>query len=284
MPQVDVSIVIVSFDTKDLLRTCLSSINGTKKSEIIVVDNASSDGSVGMVESEFPHVSVVANDRNVGFSAANNIGMKRAKGKYLLLLNSDTEVSQKAIEEVMRFLDLHPDAGGATCKLILDDGKIDPACHRGFPTPWAAFTYFVGLEGLFPGSHLFARYHLGFKDMSKPHEIDSPSGAFFMVRREVTQKVGLLDEDYFMYAEDLDWSYRIKKAGWKIYYYPNVWALHHKKQSGRDSRDEALRRQTDRYFYQTMKLFYQKHYRHRYGWLVTQLVLFGITLRSMLSR
>lgn len=284
MSKIDVSIIIVSFDTKDLLRTCLASLKEIKKAEIIVVDNGSSDGSADMVKKEFPGVTVVENENNVGFSKANNIGIKNAKGKYLLLLNSDTEVSQETIEKMSTFMEDHPEAGVATCKLVLAGGTLDPACHRGFPTPWAAFTYFAGLEKMFPESRLFASYHQGYKSMDAPHEIDSPSGAFYLVRRKVYETVGPLDEDYFMYAEDLDWSYRIKQAGWKIYYYPKAIALHHKKQSGRDSRDEALRRQTDRYFYQTMKLFYQKHYRHRYGWLVTQLVLFGITLRSMLSR
>lgn len=284
--RIDVSIIIVSYNTKDLLSVCLSSLikqKGSKSWEIIVVDNASSDGTSGLIKEKFPDVIFIQNKKNVGFSTANNIGLRRARGKYFLLLNSDTEVSEGAIGQVWQFMEKHTDVGVATCKLVLRDGSIDPACHRGFPTPWASLTFFLGLEKLFPRSRLFAQYHLGFKDMNEPHEIDSPSGAFYMVRREVIESVGFLDEDYFMYAEDLDWSYRIKQAGWKIFYYPEVSALHKKKQSGRNSDDPSLRKITETYFYDTMKLFYKKHYQHRYGWLVTNLVQLGIRLQASYS-
>lgn len=283
--RIDVSIIIVSYNTKDLLSVCLSSLikqKGSKSWEIIVVDNASSDGTSDLIKEKFPDVIFIQNKKNVGFSTANNIGLRRARGKYFLLLNSDTEVSEGSIEKVKQFMEKHPDVGVATCKLVLGDGSIDPACHRGFPTPWASLTFFLGLEKLFPRWRLFAGYHQGYKNMNEPHEIDSPSGAFYMVRREVIKSVGLLDENYFMYAEDLDWSYRIKQAGWKIFYYPKVTVLHKKKQSGRDSDDPSLKRITEMYFYDTMKLFYKKHYQHRYGWLLTQLILLGITIRSKL--
>lgn len=275
---IELSVVIVSYNTRELLRQCLRSLGKKPNWEIIVVDNGSADGS----REEAKKYKAIFNAQNLGFAKANNQGIKIAKGKYILLLNSDTEASPDAVAAMVQFMDEHNDAGAATCKVILPDGTPDPACHRGFPTPWAAFTYFAGLEKLFPKSELFGQYHQGYKDRNTVHEIDSPSGAFFLVRRKVIDDVGMLDEHYFMYAEDLDWAYRIKVAGWKIYYNPAVSILHKKKQSGRAHEDESRRVQTEKYFYQTMKLFYEKHYAKRYGWFMTQLVLLGIKLRSFL--
>lgn len=276
----DLSIIIVSYNTKELLSVCLSHlVKAAKKWEVIVVDNASVDGTQKMVQEKFPWIHLIANEKNSGFAAANNMGLGRSRGRYLLLLNSDTEASIDAIEKVLTFLDTHPDVGAATCQLMLPSGEVDPACHRGFPTPWGALTYFVGLEKLFPGSRLFGQYHLGFRSMDVPHEIDSPSGAFFMVRREVYAAVGGLDEDYFMYGEDLDWSYRIRSAGWKIFYIPGIQVLHRKKQSGRASDDKATRKVSQRHFYETMLLFYTKHYAHRYSPLTTFFVRLVLLIR-----
>lgn len=278
---INLTIVIVSYNTRDILHTCLASTTRAMAKyawEIIVVDNASTDGSVQMVKRDFPDVRVLENSKNEGFARATNRGLRNGLGKYLLLLNSDTEIPKGTIEAVQAFLDDHPDGGVCTCKVLLPDGSIDPACHRGFPTPWAAMTYFAGLEELFPHSKLFARYHQWYKDIDTVHEVDSPMGAFYMIRRDVIDSVGYLDEDYFMYGEDLDWSYRIKQAGWKIYYYPSVTVLHKKKQSGRESKDASLRRSTDKYFYESMLLFYKKHYQHRYGWLISGLIRLVITL------
>lgn len=285
---IDVSIIILNYNTKDLLLACLASIAKAKDSntwEVIVLDNASTDGSFEAVKNEklnLKSLKIIQNEKNLGFAAGNNVGIRQAKGTYILLLNSDTEVSANTITETKSFLDEHPEAGAATCKLMLPDGTMDPACHRGFPTPWASFTYMVGLEKIFPHSQLFARYHLGFKDLHSPQEIDSPSGAFFMIRRTVIEKVGLLDEDYFMYGEDLDWAYRMKKAGFSIWFYPYASIIHRKKQSGREHVDPAVRKQTRQYFYDTMQLFYKKHYSRRYGWLLSQLVMLGIRFRSLL--
>jgi len=285
MAKIDVSIIILNYNTKDLVLACLSSLAKAKTPtdhwEVIVVDNASTDGSVEVLKQK-KNIHIIQNKTNLGFAAGNNFGIKMAKGRYVLLLNSDTEVTKGAIQLVLDFMDTHPKVGVSTCKLVLSDGTIDPACHRGFPTPWAAFTYMIGLEKFFSHSRLFAQYHQGYKDLSVAHEIDSPSGAFFLIRREVIDKVGMLDEDYFMYGEDLDWAYRIKQAGWQIWFNPEATVLHHKKQSGRANVDAQLRRQTQKYFYETMGLFYKKHYSHRYGWLVTQLILLAIKLRSLL--
>lgn len=283
---VDLSIIIVSYNTRDLLEGCLASLfaaqTGRDRWKVIVVDNASTDDSVGMTKQRFPHVHIIENKKNIGFSAGNNVGIKKSKGKAILLLNSDTQVSAGAIQEILAYLMHHPDVGVATCKLSRPDGSMDPACHRGFPTPWAAFTYFLGLENLFPTSRFFGSYHQGYKDLSRPHEIESPSGAFYLVRREVIDEVGLLDEKFFMYGEDLDWSYRIKHAGWKIMFYPYATVLHKKWQSGKAHTNEVQRRITQKHFFDAMRLFYKKHYQKRYGWVVTGLVLLGIKFRSLL--
>lgn len=288
--KIDLSIIIVSFNTKDLLLACLTSLKQARREsdrwEIIVVDNASTDGSVISLKQLIKNdkffknsLLLIESKINLGFAGGNNLGIKKAQGKYVLLLNSDTEIIDQAIQKMLDFMESHPRAGLATGKLLLSDNFIDPACHRGFPMPWAALTYFLGLEKLFPTSELFSQYHLGFKNLNEPHEIDSPSGAFFLVRREVIEQVGMLDEDYFMYGEDLDWAYRIKQAGWQVWYNPRAEILHRKKQSGRASIDGHLRKRTQKYFYETMQIFYKKHYQNKYPKILTWTVALLLKIR-----
>lgn len=276
MSFVDVSVIILNFNTLALTKLCLQSLKESKlgpySMEIIVCDNASTDGTMEMVKKEFPDVLCIQNKGNIGFAAGNNPGIKRAKGRYVILLNSDTEVTPSVMKSMIAFMDAHPKAGAATCKLMLADGSMDPACHRGFPTPWNIFTYLTKLEKLFPKTRLFGEYHQGYKDLTKPHEVDSISGAFFMVRSEVIKEVGLLDEDFFMYAEDIDWAYRIKKSGWQIWFNPEVTVLHKKKQSGRSHANRDRRIKTQTFFITYNKLFYTKHYEHMYPRLITWLV------------
>jgi len=175
-------------------------------------------------------------------------------------LNSDTEVNHSTVSTMLAYMDSNPDVGVSTCKLLLRDGSMDPACHRGAPTPWAAFSYYLKLEKLFPSSPVFAKYHQTYKKLSTIHDVDIISGAFFLVRREVIEKVGLLDEEYFFYGEDMDWCIRIKRAGWRIAYNPTVTILHKKKQSGRAHTDRVRKVKTDIYFYEYNKLFYRKNY------------------------
>jgi len=240
--------------------------------EIIVCDNASTDGTEEMIKKEFPEITFIQNGGNVGFAAGNNPGIKKAKGRYVLLLNSDTEVPETTLAAMIRFMDAHPQAGAATCKILLSDGSMDLACHRGFPTPWNAFTYFTKLERLFPHSKVFSGYHMLYQDFSVPHEVDSISGAFFMVREEIISQVGMLDESYFMYAEDIDWAYRIKECGWQIWFHPEVTILHKKKQSGRSHANRDRRIKTQTFFITYNKLFYTKHYEQKYPQWVTFLV------------
>lgn len=285
--QPKLSIIIVSFNTKDLLSACFASLLASKdiedKWEIIIVDNASSDGSqeeIKNVKFKTKNVTLIQNKENKGFAAANNQGIRASKGDYILLLNSDTEVRKETIGTMISYVDSHRDIAAATCRVELPDGSLDPACHRGFPTPWAAFTYFLGLERMFPRSALFSQYHQGYKDVTQEHLVDCISGAFFLLRKSIIEKIGFLDEAFFMYGEDIDWCYRIRQNGYFIGYYPLASILHRKKQSGRDHSNEGIQKQTKSYFYETMKLFYSKHYRHRYNWIISSLVLFGIKVRS----
>lgn len=286
---VDLSIIIVNFNTGRFLEKCLNSILKSKildySLEIFVIDNNSTDNSEKVV-SKFKGINLIKNTENLGFAAANNIGIRKAKGRYILLLNPDTEVESKTFSEMIKFMDENPKIGAATCKVLLPQGEIDWASHRGFPTPWDAFCYFLRFSKLFPKSKLFSGYHQTYKDLSKPHEIDSPSGAFYMVRKDVINKVGLLDEDYFMYGEDLDWSFRIKQAGFKIYYYPGTKILHYKGiASGiKDHSFKVSAAQTKtrlkaaEVFYDTMKIFYQKHYEKKYPKFIKMLVFLGLDL------
>lgn len=266
---VDLSVVILNFNTVELTRTCLTTLLASELApytmEVIVCDNGSTDGSVSMINKEFPEVTLIENKKNLGFAAGNNPGLRRAKGRYVLLLNTDTEMPPKTLATMIRFMDDHPDVGASTCKVLLPDGSMDPACHRGFPTPWVAFTYLTKLEKLFPKTKLFGEYHQGYKDFTTIHEVDCIVGAFFLVRHEVIDAVGLLDEEYFMYGEDIDWAYRIRAAGWKIMYNPTVTLLHKKKQSGRSSVLRARRVTTQTYFHKYNWLFYKKHYEKSYG-------------------
>lgn len=281
-----VSVIILSYNTKDLLHDCLQAVYGSKDVdindiEVIVVDNNSSDGSWEIVSKKFPQVKLIRNKINVGYSAGNNIGIKAASGSYLLLLNSDVIVEPQTVKNMVDFIKKDSTIGAATCRVELPDGKLDWACHRGFPTPWNACTYFAGFEKLFPHSRVFAGYHQGWKNLSKPHDVDVIVGAFFLIRREVIEKVGLLDEQFFMYGEDIDWCYRIKQAGFRIMFNPESKVLHYKKQSGRArSQETGVRNKADYHFVYTMEQFYRKHYMKKYPRVITELVFAVLRLKK----
>lgn len=283
MKPIDLSIVLLNYNTLELTRTCLQTVLASRLDaftmEVIVCDNGSVDGSPAMIRREFPHVLLIENKKNLGFAAGNNLGIRRASGRYMLLLNTDTEVPKDTLATMIRFMDKNPAVGASTCKLLLPDGSMDPACHRGFPTPWASITYLLKLEKMFPRSPLFAQYHQGYKGFTTTHEVDCIVGAFFLARREVVEQVGLLDEDYFMYGEDIDWAYRIRTSGWKIMYNPTVTILHKKKQSGRASSAKKYRNVTEIYFHKYNWLFYTKNYAKKYGPILTFFVNTFYSLR-----
>jgi GT2 family glycosyltransferase len=292
MKNIDITIIIVHYNTPELTEKCILSVLqsdfGKYSTELIVVDNGTIPIQTNIFtitkskqSTELHKYFYIQNKRNLGFAGGNNIAIRKALGRYILLLNSDTEVMQHTICEMTTFMDEHQDAGAGTCKVLLPDGSIDPACHRGFPTPWASLTYFSGLEEIFPHIRLFSQYHQLYKGTDTIHEIDSPSGAFMIVRTKTIQDIGLLDEEYFMYGEDLDWAYRMKIHHWKIYFNPNISILHKKKQSGRDHKDIQTRIVSKKYFYETMQLFYSKHYEKKYGPVLSWLVKIGIHVLSL---
>lgn len=277
--KIKLSVIILNFNTVGLLKSCLSTVLASKgfegkELEVIVVDNNSSDNSVEMVQKEYPEVELIRNKKNFGFSAGNNIGIKNASGKFLLLLNSDTLVDPDSLITVLKVMENDRSIGAATCLLQTGDGKLDPASHRGFPTPWNALSYFLGLEKLFPRSRFFGGYHQGWKNLKIPHEVDCISAAFMMIPAEVVEKVGLLDERFFMYGEDVDWCLRIRKAGFKIFFYPGAKTLHLKRQSGRENKiDQIARKNARRQFVETMAQFYSKHYLSKYPDFISGIVL-----------
>jgi GT2 family glycosyltransferase len=273
----DISFIIVNYNTKKLTLDCIQSIYQSKIScqfEIILVDNHSSDGTLDDVSIKYPSVKLISNKENFGFSKANNQGIKLSKGRYILLLNSDTIVKNGAIDTMVGFMDGHLDIGASGCKVVLPDGSLDKACHRGFPTPTASFYYISGLARRYPKNAKYNSYHLGHLNMNEVHEIDCLVGAFMLVRREAISQVGLLDETFFMYGEDIDWCYRIKKAGWKIYYYPHVEIIHYK---GASSRKKPFKIVYE--FHRAMYLFHRKHFARKYNFLVNLAVYSGIGIK-----
>jgi GT2 family glycosyltransferase len=191
------TIIIISYNTKQLLFECLASIPESKKYQIIVVDNASKDGSADMVAKDFPQVSLIRSKTNTGFAHANNLGLKLAKGRHVIFLNSDTQIKEDALETLINFLDSHQQVGAVTPRVLLPDGALDLACHRGMPTPWNALTYFSKLESLLPQIKLFSGYHQTYKDFNQAHQIDATAMTAMMVKKQVIEKVGNLDDSFF---------------------------------------------------------------------------------------
>lgn len=277
----DLSIIVVSYNTKELLKQTIQSVdrvNNNFSYEIIVVDNNSVDNSAEMIKVGFPKVILIENHENLGFAKANNKGILVAEGRYILLLNSDTEVLGDCIEKCIEYMNSNIDIGILGCKVILPDGKLDHACKRGFPTPWASLTYGLKLDKLFSKSKLFGQYDLTFLNEDEINEVDACMGAFMMVRREAISDAGLLDEDFFMYGEDIDWCYRIKNAGWKVVYYPEAKIIHYKGSSSKKKRVKCIYE-----FHRAMYLFYNKHYVKKYNIFITAAVYIGIALRLSIS-
>ena len=228
------SIIIVNYNVRNFLEQCLTSvfkaINGID-AEVFVVDNNSSDDSLEMVSQQFPEVIIIANKDNVGFSKANNQAMAIAKGRYILLLNPDTVVEEDTFSKCIAFSDKHPDLGGLGVKMVDGSGIFLPESKRGLPTPSVSFYKIFGLSAIFPKSKTFAKYHLAYLDKDEINEIEVLSGAFMWMRKSVLDKIGYLDEAFFMYGEDIDLSYRITQAGYKNYYFPEAQIIHYKGES-----------------------------------------------------
>lgn len=264
----DLSIVILSYNSQFWLKKTLETLKEFYldrtdfKVETIVVDNNSPDDSAALVKNEFKWVKLIINPVNSGFAAGNNVALKNLDSRYSMLLNNDVQFTDKSnLDQLIRFMDKNPNVGVISPKVVLPTGQIDRACHRGEPTPWASFTYFLGLEKLFPMSPKFGQYHMTFKNLNEVHNIDACTGAAMIMRTSAMKKVGLLDEQFFMYAEDLDWCKRFRDAGHQIIFFPDVEIIHHKYKSGIKSKSKATSSKTLTFFYDTMLQYYDKHYR-----------------------
>ena len=272
------SVVFLSYNTRDLTRQALSTVLAAAEgleAEVFVVDNASADGSADMVAEEFPQVKLIRNAANVGFSAGNNVALRQVTGEYALLINTDTIVRRDALRTMVEFMDAHPEAGACGCKILDPDGTLQLDSRRGFPTPLAAFCKMSGLSRLFPKHPLIAHYHMTYLDPEQTAEVEVLSGSCMMVRKAAMDEVGLLDEDYFMYGEDIDWCYRFHQAGWKIYYVPTTEIIHFRGESGRGTPLKILYRKS-----QAMSIFVNKHMARRYRFFPLWLLQVGIALHG----
>jgi len=272
------SVIIVNYNVQHFLEQCLHSVRKASKNvslEVFVVDNNSVDGSVEMVKEKFPEVLLIENKKNTGFSYANNQAIKVSKGEYVLLLNPDTVVEEDTFEKVIAFMDAHPNAGGLGVKMLDGKGNFLPESKRGLPTPSVAFYKIFGLSKLFPKSKTFGKYHLGYLNKDQTNEVDILSGAFMLMRKSVLDKVGLLDETFFMYGEDIDLSYRIILGGYKNYYFPETRIIHYKGESTKKSSVNYVF-----VFYRAMVIFAEKHFSQNNAKLFSFLINLAIYLRA----
>lgn len=289
MPKLTVS--IVNYNAGDYLLRCVESLEKLENEvsiEVYIVDNASNDDSISKLKvrsSKFKiKLHFILNDQNLGFGKAHNQVLKNLKTEYALILNPDVELVKGNLAGPISIMDANSEVGAVTGKIILSNGQVDLTAHRGFPTPWASFKYYFLKDD--------SDYHLLKKNMHQIHEVDAISGAFFLTRKKILDQVGFFDEDYFMYAEDIDLCYRIKQAGYKIMYLPSVKILHHKgissglKKHSQDATTATLatkKRSLDA-FYETMKIFYKKHFAKNYPTPVNWLVYLGINLKWYLAK
>lgn len=275
------SVVIVNYNVSCFLEQALISVFKALKNvegEVFVVDNNSVDNSLEMLANKFPQVHVIANKDNVGFAKANNQAIRISKGEYVLLLNPDTVVEEDTFEKCIRFMDETPDAGGLGVKMVNGKGEFLPESKRGIPMPAVAFYKLFGLAKLFPKSQRFGTYHLTYLDNDKIHSVEVLAGAFMMMRRSVLDKVGLLDEDFFMYGEDIDLSYRILKGGYKNYYFPETRIIHYKGESTKTGSLNYVY-----VFYKAMQIFARKHFSQKNAKLFNFMIDCAIWFRASLA-
>ncbi|MBI5123435.1 glycosyltransferase family 2 protein [Candidatus Roizmanbacteria bacterium] len=281
------TISIINYNANDYLISCLESLRKIKQEldfEVFVVDNASTDGSVEKARQKFPEFNFIFNKENLGFGKAHNLVLKKSDSSYILTLNPDTEVPRGTLSYIYDFMEKNPDVGIASSRVEKADGSIDGASHRGFPTPLASFLYFF-----FKNDRL---YHLTDRDMTKTHEVDSVVGAFMFIKKSVLEKVGYFDEEYFLYGEDIDLCFRVKKAGFKVMYVPEVKIMHVKGVSSgikkhsqeKSGADKSTKNKSLGYFYSTMKIFYKKHYSKKYPFFINWLVYLGVDIKLFLAK
>lgn len=273
------SVIIVNYNVKYYVEQCLNSLAKALEgieSEIYVVDNHSKDGSVEYLRERFHDINIIASNHNLGFARANNVAIRQSEGRYVLLLNPDTFVSEDCISKALDFMDGHPNAGGAGVMMHNSDGTLAMESRRGLPTPMTSFYKMCGLCARYPKSHRFGRYYMSYLGWDKPERIDVVSGAFCLLRREALDKIGLLDEDFFMYGEDIDLSYRLLKGGFENWYLP-LRILHYKGESTQKTSFNYVH-----VFYQAMLIFFQKHYGHL-GFWITMPIKFAIYISAFVA-
>lgn len=285
----DIGVVIVNYRARDLLRECLNSLlgGGGPSLEVVVVDNRSDDGSVEMLRSEFPSVSLLALDENGGYGPANNRGIRgllhgeagHQPPTHILLLNPDTLLPPGAVATLAAYLDANPEVGAVGPRLVRPDGSLDRACRRGFPSPGVALYHFLSLDRLFPGSPRFARYNMSYLSEYSLAEVDSLVGAFMLIRTQALEQTGLFDESFFMYGEDLDLCFRIRERGWKVVYNPAATVVHYKGASSKQNSAKA-----NHEFYRAMLLFHRKHYASTTFFLVNWLITGAILAQGGLAQ
>ncbi len=287
------SLIIVSYNTKTILEKNLFLLKSNFEKypidyEIIVIDNNSNDGTKLMlkkIKKSWPNLKTIFLSQNIGFGRANNLGINKSIGQYLLFLNSDVFIYDLNFNDLINFLELKKDVGALTVKILLNKEAIDMASHRGMPTIWNSFCYFFGLEKIFKKvpifNRIFGRYHLVFLPLSEIHEVEVISGAFFLTRTKLIKEIGGFDKDYFAYGEDVELCYQIRKRNMKIIYYP-LWEVFHLKSiSGlKIKKNHQVKEETKRHFYEAMKIFYQKHYSRKYPFFINSFIDTSIDILS----
>ncbi|MCF7822868.1 MAG: glycosyltransferase [Candidatus Marinimicrobia bacterium] len=275
------SIIIVNYNVKAFLQQALESIYKATRNletEIFVVDNHSVDGSIELLEAVFPQVKLIVNSENLGFAKANNLALERAAGDYVWLLNPDTLVQEDTPQKLIQVMESDAKIGMLGCKILNDDGSLQLACRRSFPTPWVAFTKLLGLASLFPKSKLFGRYNLTHLDENEAWEVEAISGSCMFLRKEALNEVGFLDESFFMYGEDLDWAFRFREKQWKVYYTPETSIVHYKGESSKVAAWDSLT-----HFYSAMDIFARKHFSSSSRFPLQWLLRGGILVRFLVS-
>ena len=297
MKKIDLTVIIVAYNSQDTIKDCVDSVVKTIKKneyEIIVSDNSANnltEEKIKVLEREYKNLYYMHNKENLGFSKGNNAGIRKANGRYVLFLNPDTKVYENTIDGMIDFMEKNPDCGASTCFVELPDGSLDDSSHRGFPTPGNSFSHFSGLSKIFAKNKMFGGYNLTYLDTSKTHEIDALAGSFMIVPFEIGEKLNWWDEDYFFYGEDIDFCYRLKKAGYKIYFVPEFRCLHlkgissgiKKVSNGVSKASIETKKWATNHRFKAMEIFYNKHYRKVYPAILSNAVLLGIKLKKQLA-
>ena len=266
-----VEIIIVNYNSSFWLKKTLDSLYKyyialTKYNSIVtVVDNASSDDSIDIIEKEYSQVNLIKSSENLGFSAGNNLALRKSTADYIILLNSDVELTEKSkkIDDLIDIIEKDSNIGMITPKLLLSNGDVDKACHRAEPTLFDCFSYFMGFEKKFPKIRAFTHYHLLYKDFNTIHEVDAITGACMITKLKYLKEVDFFDERFFMYSEDMDLCRKYREKGYKIIFNPTVEIIHHKYKSGLQSENKSTNNKTKKHFFNSFLLYYDKWYKNK---------------------